>query len=1322
MAHPILPRRLWHETESGHVSLEQADLIGRREPLLILGEPGMGKTELLRWFGDQPGYAYCTARQLKNAKPDPRRLLGEATTLVVDALDELSVQGDGDAVDLVVQKLGDISYPPPPFVLSCRVADWRNATGVTAIREQYGDVDILVLHLEPLTDEETRQLLAAELGGDGAGADAAIAHFTKAKLGGLLANPQTLQLVARVAMAGPLPDTKAQLFERAVELLRREHRDSKADQQPDELTALDAAGAAFAALILTGSDALVIETAEPAEGELPLGEVGALPGAHKLGSVLGSRLFGTAGATNRFSYWHRRIGEYLGSRWLARQADTALKRKRLLAVFQSNGIVPASLRGLHAWLAHHDPVLAPAVIEADPMAVIEYGDADGLDVGQARLLLAALEKVAARDPRFRDWQEYSLSSIVQPPLLDEVRAIINDPKAEFGLRLLLIEAVKGSPIASRLRPDLRRILLQPRAIFAHRSRATDALMALDGEDWPAVVDELHAANGDDDIRLALEIVDEVGFAPFSEVVIIGLVISQTQREKHVVGILTRIEHAVPDARLEPLLDELVKQTEQLGNRHERLGNNELTDFGYQLIARRLAVGPVDAARLWAWLRPFDEAVGYHREARTEVHKLIRDNDQLRRAGQRLVLFDEPGPKTVWERAWRLTSRSGGFAPTPDDIIMLLKALDPADQNDDKWRDLLQLTPHSATEGSEVRDVANRLVANRPDMLAWIHKLADPIVPEWKIKQEEKERQRIAKRAMQWREHRQGYAEQIDPMRRGEFGAIVNPAKAYLGLFYDMNDEAAPQDRLAAWLGVDLAEAAFEGFEAFLQSGEPPTAQEIADSHAHSRGWNATAIIVAALAERLRNGTGFAGVSDDRLTAGFYELRDSRVDHQAKLEALKPAVEAEMRGRGLIENAVRGWIEPQLEHRREHVDQLYALMRDDVGETRAADLAIDWLTRFPEMATEPEAEMIDRLIASRRLGTLRSIATARLTQPLPEDRRRNWDAVAFFTDFEAERDRLLKVAAADPAWIWSVRRRVTSDRGRTIAAPLSVDQLVWLTTIFRSAFPSVNHPSGVTSGDTNPWDASEFLGSVVSRLADITSDEAVAALTALRDAPADSYSTYLRSLAAEQQRKHAEQRYRPPLLADVRAIVEAQPPRTVADLQATLLELLEQVQKRVRGDPADPWRGFYTDNGAPHDEERCRDHLLTMLGVYPEAIDLMPEGHLANDNRADIIASLNGMRAPIEIKGQWHPELWRAADSQLDRLYATDYAAERRGIYLVLWFGQRVPEFKKPRAQARGRKRSQTPDELWRGLMAASPAAQDGRIAVVVLDLERPSRT
>jgi len=1276
----------------------------------------MGKTALLTWLGNQPGYAYCTARQLKNAKPDGRRLLGDASTLVVDALDELSARNDGDAVDVVLQKLGDAGYPR--FVLSCRVADWRSATGVAAIQEQYGDIDLLMLHLVPLSDKEIQELLAAELDGDIGRARVVMSHFTNVGLDGLLANPQTLELVARVAKAGDLPNTKAQLFEKAVELLRKEHRDSKADLQPDEASALDAAGAAFAALVLTGSEAITVETAQPAEGEIPLGEVAALPGAERLQAVLGSRLFGTATASNRFSYWHRRIGEYLGGRWLAQKADTAMKRRRLLSLFQSYNVVPASIRGLHAWLAYHDSALAPEILATDPMGVIEYGDADALDTVQAGLLLDSLERLAARNPRFLTGQRYSLKSIVQPPMLERIRSLIGSPSNEFQLRLLVLEAVKSSPIAESLRSDLRKIVLSAKSAFALRNRAVDALVALGGEDWPSIADSLGAAGGDS-VRLAIDIVDDVGCINFTSEAIVGLFLRGTRIRDSSMSAMNSIADDVPEEQLDSVLTELATQVRALGKSEERVGDNELTDIGYQLIARRLAAGTVEAPQLWDWLSPFEADRGYHRVTRTKVHELIKSNDLLRRGVQRLVLLDEPGSKTVYQRSWRLTKRSSGLTPTGEDVVALLEVLDPVEWGGARWRDLVELIQHSSTEGVYARQEAKRFVANRPDMLAWVDRLAIPKIPQWEVKQKEEQRKRLAKRAIRWQEDRQALTLLVDEMRHGRFAGVFDPASGYLNL-RDLNREAPPHERLIDWLGADLAGVALEGFEAFLQSDQEPTALQVAGSHADSMEWNGCKVIIAAAAERLRRGLGFEGVSNDRLTSCFLELRHSRMDQHANIEGLGKAVEQEMQARGLVEAALSSWIETQLRRNRTSVDRLHGLLWTDVSEARASDLAIEWLTRFSDMATGPEEEMIDRLIESRRIEALRNLVGARLRQSISLERRQNWDAIAFLVDFEAQRKRLESIAASDRDWMWSIRGRVSGRRGSGGTVPLLANQLAFLVKIFRSAFPAANRASGVSTGSTNPWDASEFLRSIASRLADMTSDEAVTALAALHDAPSDGYTDYLRTLRAEQKQKRAEELYQPPLLPHIRAIVGAMPPKTASDLQATLLELLVLVQKRIHADPADPWRGFFTDNGSPHNEERCRDHLLTILGVRPESIDLMPEGHLANDNRADIIALLNGMRIPVEIKGQWHNGLWHSADTQLDRLYTTDYAAERRGIYLVFWFGHNVPEAKKPKAAGRGSRRPRSVEELQSGLIRRSQAAQDGRVVVVVLDLVSPT--
>lgn len=1318
----IRPRRLWYENKGEIVELDEAALIGRPEPIVILGEAGMGKTELARRLAEAgPDYAYCTARQL--LRRGVRPLLGNADALVIDALDEVGAKGEGDSVDSVLERLAEADFPR--FVITCRVADWRNATALSAMREDYPDRQPLVLHLEPLNSDDITSILADRLSQEG---DVAreralevVDHFEARNLRGLLGNPQTLELVARAVGDGSMPETKTAVFSQAVEVLRREHRDGKVVLQPDEATALDAAGAAFAALILTGAEAVVRDVAEPDQGELPWAEVVALPGASALDDVLGSRLFSGISA-ERFTYWHRSIGEYLGARWLVSRVKTKLGRQRLLQLFHADMLVPASLRGLHAWLAHQgDPEIALAVIARDPMGIIEYGDADVLGIEQARALLTALRELAKRDPHFREWKEYSIKSLMQLPLLADVRAAIIDPEVEFGLRAMLLEGIPGSALADPLRDDLRRMVLDRAAVYAHRRLAANALVVLGGEDWQQIIQHLRDEDTDNSVRLGIEIATALEEMPVSDDLLIALLIRRAELDTRTVGLFAAIDKTLPDDRLDDFLDAFVVALPKLGNRHERPNNDELTDLGYDLIARRLKIGPIEPLRLWNWLKPFDEAVGFSREVRSVVHKQIRDDDALRRTIQTHVLFDEPGDKTLWQRAWRLTSRSPGLAPTNDDVLLLFDRLSPNEREGDRWKDLVNLVRHSGEEGRAVRERAKQFVANRADMLSWIDRLADQSPPEWEVRQAKERRRRDAKRAMEWQEHRKNFTSHIPEMRRGEFQWLFNPALAYLKRFHDVGDDLPAHERIAQWLGDDIAEAAHEGFEVFLLSGQPPAAQQVADSYAESRSWNATHIIIAGIAERFRRlgRDAFDGLSDDRLLTAFHDLRYVKIADHAGLSELEQAVADEVESRDLFEFATRQWIEPQLAAKRQHVDQLYALMRDEHHRSLATKLAEEWLDRFPDMAGEPEAELIDRLLVAGQRDKLRHLECDRRKLELTSERRANWDAVAFIVDFEDQRDHLNAVAKGDPDWMWTLRRRLSGDRWQSLVMYLSPVQLSWVVSTFRGLFPNAGHPSGVFHGDTNPWDASDFLFGVSNRLANDTSEAAVSQMNELLSAPTDGYTEGLRTRAAEQLQKVVQERYQPVSLAELRAVVKHEAPSNVADLQAMMMALLQSAQNRIRSSPDDAWRGFYDDNDCPRDEERCRDHLLTILGLHPEGIDLMPEGHLADDKRADIIALRPGMRLPIEIKGQWHSELWRATDSQLDRLYAADYAAERRGIFLVLWFGNGVRDDKrKPRAQARGKRRPQTADELRGGLIAASKAAQSGSIKIFVLDLSR----
>ena len=64
-----------------------------------------------------------------------------------------------------------------------------------------------------------------------------------------------------------------------------------------------------------------------------------------------------------------------------------------------------------------------------------------------------------------------------------------------------------------------------------------------------------------------------------------------------------------------------------------------------------------------------------------------------------------------------------------------------------------------------------------------------------------------------------------------------------------------------------------------------------------------------------------------------------------IEAFEEAFTKVVKERGLWREAMRLYHEPQLEARREHVDGLYSLMRDDPCATLGAELAYQWLLKI-----------------------------------------------------------------------------------------------------------------------------------------------------------------------------------------------------------------------------------------------------------------------------------------------------------------------------------------------------------------------------------------
>ena len=204
-------------------------------------------------------------------------------------------------------------------------------------------------------------------------------------------------------------------------------------------------------------------------------------------------------------------------------------------------------------------------------------------------------------------------------------------------------------------------------------------------------------------------------------------------------------------------------------------------------------------------------------------------------------------------------------------------------------------------------------------------------------------------------------------------------------------------------------------------------------------------------------------------------------------------------------------------------------------------------------------------------------------------------------------------------------------------------------------------------------------------------------------------------------------FRHPNIEQVCRTLNDGPPANAGDLAALVTDRLEEIGAQIRNGNTDDWRQYWNENShgrttEPKPENSCRDALLSDLKQrLPEDVDASPEGHYANDKRADIRVFCRGFQAPVEVKKDSHPKLWSALRDQLIAQYVRDPATDGYGIYLVLWFGQsgEVDRARMPPPPSGTRPRS--PGELQARLVATLTRDEKRKIAVCVMDVSPGGR-
>ncbi|MDJ0977176.1 MAG: hypothetical protein QNI87_01430 [Erythrobacter sp.] len=1266
--------------------MSDLDCAHHARSIVLLGEPGLGKSKTLKMMGDEIGVTPVRASTLSHSS-SPASFV-EGGVILVDGIDELASRKDGDALELVFARLRESGASR--FVAACRSREW---TAFAARGVEWAQP--LSCRLSPLEWTEALELLRIEC--SSVEPEKVLNHLDNVGLAELYQNPLTLSLIGSVASKRTgLPRTRGELFDLATAQLVVEHDPERAPSALAELdleSALDAAGAAMAAILIAGLEAIADTGAVPsAQYELALGDIAKLPLATHISTVLSSKLFVSIGV-GKAAPLHRVIAEFLGARWLSKTCRTKRVRRRLYEALTPGGNVPASLRGLHAWLVYHDDRFAQAAIDTDAYGLIRHGDVSLLSDTMGRYLLDSLVALGEKSEWFRasDWGSAPLGGLMRKSLADPVRELICSETIPFHTRSLIIESLAGTQLARDLRPELEEILANRAFSYHERAEAVDALF--DFWDQPELAERLRTLSnlGDEDsTRIARRLYEKSTSAFPSELIVrvivadFGLLASpwpkvRDQRSRTLRWSEPLIER-IPAASAPSILDGLAAYIGMDPNLHWSL-RSDFARIMAGLVAISLNTGHAgknDAARIWSWLSAIDRL---DRDRSDDIGPLIealRNAEDVRRAVQDYALKVPLSEEELWRAEYDLAKNHVGLISYPGDAQRLLfecdysNRLQPAVRR--YFKDCLRIayTADAGDLSEEANAFVARFVSGDEEYEAFLRKLINPPKQDWEKRQEKEaaKRARARRVAREWRRRR--YGEDAAALRSGDVNALFKPASVYLGRIGNESHASDPNKRVIEWCDETTADILLVGLETFLKASLLLDPKAVSNSLASGGYCRWRYVVYAAMVAREIAGCGYEDLAQDRRFAMLMVCHDEgsyALNHKLLGQALQ-RLETETIGNPKERQAfIDEWLGPSIVANRRHIPGLYMMARKPEWRTAAIPLAAKWLSNCPDIDAVTELELIDILVSASEHKALADIARARDERVFPDiDRMLTWLAIDIMTRFDEVEDALGTLATDHPDFLWFLRNRFQPERHGPLGWT-SVDSAAWIIDAFRTLWPH-ERLEGSGSGDCNGYDATNFLEGLIDRIAGEIEPAAIGALGSLADAPTDSYTPKLRLAEASQQQAVAGRLFVPLPPQDLSELLADGPPATAVDLKVLVLETLEEAQAAIRGDDLDTVDLFWTDEGKPRTENECRDRLAGLISPKLENYNVlrMTEADMPAGKRADLAFAIGQIQLPLEAKGQWHDEVWDAAEGQLADLYLRDWRSNGLGIYLVFWFG------------------------------------------------------
>jgi len=1299
--------------------------------IVLLGEPGAGKSHLFNHASDHEN-GNCIAARNFTIYAD------ESYTnkpIYIDALDEKRSRVETGSIDEIIKCIRQIK--PSKVRLSCRVADWLGETDLDFFKPYFeANGGYCVVVLESLAEEEIDRILT------GKNIDNPSEFREQAYNKGvssLLTNPQTLIMLADSVKNGQWPKTKKELYENATELLLTEHNDKHKRKALAGFTSSqlkDAAGAACAVLLIADVEGVsLLKSSNNSYAEIPY------PDSEAVLAALTKQAF-VSTDQEQVNYSHRTIAEYLAARWLVTSIGKGLPVSRVCSLLCVDNYPASELRGLYAWLVQLLPD-ADVLMANDPYGVLVLGDVSCLSLSSRKALLNALVKLAEKDPWFRaqDWTSEPLGALSTPDMANEFKTILSRQPQQFHLRSVVLNAIQFGEQQPELKDDLLEIFCDDDAYYAERSDAFDGLINAIPDGIALVVkatkERLHTSS--EDLRLKEEVMVRIYDGHFNVDDVIQLVnnhISHREIEDRIItGGLWRLSRSLPLGELPEILDRLT-----LIKLDESKDNDDAWHFIHEILERTLqGTENIDVGQLWVWLSKLKFSPRYSSYRKKDsIKDWLGANQQQVMTLFNIALHEQNDLTSIWG-FWNDFQQWVRFEYDVDQIInsafSLIAEKDYCNEKDQFIFELaLSLTLTRTTNLERFNSLFN-YGESHPELADVLSRSCLSEVQDWRWKDINRKVEYKKKQQNTQQKNRSDFEQELDLIRTGEHLVwMAWLANVYFAKFSGVDKKQTSQQRLEQELGKQNVEFALEGLRAVLNRSDLPTLSTIATAYNQDgcKVWWLS--ILAGLSESWSDLTVYseqalkAALALNLLFPSFYRTEGNsqtqiEPDWQHALFLYKPE---------LVQAVYMEVVETLLKTKRDYVQGIRDLCQHPQLTHNRAATVLRLLTVYPNA---PSQELETLLLTAITLPEIKEellLLTQFVLKPRTRVRLNQkmlWLSIGFLIDFDQFKDAVIHCAAMRESFIWTlilIIDNARSDNDKNQPYKLSVAQLDFVMRLVGKRFPEAEHTTVHWSGVQNPRDASEFLKRRITQLSTQIDDESISVLNHLIHEPQlNSYRDHLKHAAANQAALRRKQLFIQPNWQQAIDALSNGKPAHIADLQALTIEHLKDVAKRVRAENTDMFTIFWNEpdsdgKSKPKGENSCRNRLIDLLRLKfaPLEINVEPEVHMVIDKRADIVLFNSAkQKLPIEVKRDYHADLWTACENQLDRLYTPDPQAQGYGIYLVFWFGAQRPSYmpKPPNSLSK----PTTAQELENALRSLIKDEDQSRLAVVVIDVTRP---